>query len=60
MHIAALDTVLWLASWIRSGLVHVTLVDLLRLEQEYPMLMQDIDRAVWQVELVKDQMSRDK
>lgn len=51
-----LDTVLWLTAWIRSGLIHLTLRDLLVLEEAYPQLMQDIDRAMWQVDLVKAQV----
>lgn len=55
-HSGALDTVLWLTSWIRSGLIHITLNDLLTLDEAYPDLMRDIDLSIWQIELIKAQI----
>lgn len=54
-----LDTVFWLAAWIRSGLIHITLADLLALEETYPHLVRDIDCVIWQVELIKAQEKAD-
>jgi len=46
---------MWLTAWIRSGLVNVTLQDLLSLEEMHSGLMKDIDTLIWVVELVKEQ-----
>lgn len=54
-----LDTVKWLTAWIRSGLIQITLVDLLALEEAYPQLVSDIDRMIWQAELIKAQVKAD-
>lgn len=49
----------WLTTWIRSGLIQITLADLLALEETYPSLVSDIDRVIWQVELIKQQVKAD-
>jgi len=54
-HSGAIDTVMWLTSWIRSGLIHVTLDDLLSLEEQHSGLMKDVDTLMWQIELIKEQ-----
>jgi hypothetical protein len=41
---------------VRSGLVHVTISDLLTLESQFPGLLGDIDTCVWQIELIREQM----
>lgn len=47
---------LWLSGWIKAQAVHITLSDLLDLEERYPGLAKDIDTCIWQVELIKEQM----
>lgn len=59
-HAAALNTVFWLTGWIRSGLIRVTIPDLLALEEQYPGLLRDVDTCSWQMELIKAQMKDDK
>ncbi len=54
-HESALSTVFWLTSWIRSGLIHITLSDLLALEESYEGILGDIDKIIWQIELIKAQ-----
>jgi hypothetical protein len=41
---------------VQSGLLKLTILDLLALEDMFPELSRDIDTCVWQVELVKAQM----
>jgi hypothetical protein len=52
--------VFWLTSWIRSGLITITIPDLLDLEENHPGLMRDIDTCVWQIELIKEQMKDER
>jgi hypothetical protein len=52
--------VLWLTTWIRSGYIHLTIIDLLDIEEKYPRLMGDIDRIIWQAELTKAQVKDGK
>jgi hypothetical protein len=47
--------VLSLAGWVNSGIVTITLRDLLDIEHHYPNLMRDIDTAIWQVMLIQRQ-----
>ena len=43
----------------RSGLIHVTLPDLLEMEDRYPGVLTDVDTCVWQIELIKAQVKAD-
>lgn len=52
----ALPALMSISEWSRSGLIHITLTDLINLEHEYPGALKDIDTLNWQVMLVKDQM----
>lgn len=52
----ALSAVLSLAEWVHSGMIHMTLLDLLETQQHFPGLVSDIDRCIWQVMLIKQQL----
>jgi hypothetical protein len=39
----------------RSGLLHITLTDLIEFDHAYPGILDDVDTIVWQVELIKAQ-----
>lgn len=54
-HSPALTALMGIASWVRSGAVHITLSDLITLEHEFPGMFQDVDKLIWQVLLIKRQ-----
>jgi hypothetical protein len=53
---AALNAVLDIAGWMHSGIVTITLKDLIELEHTYPGLLKDVDLCLWQVHLIKSQL----
>ena len=58
-HRHALPSLKWLTSWIRSGLLHITLNDLMEFDHAYPGVLPDVDTLVWQIELVKQQVKKE-
>lgn len=59
-HPHVLESVKWLTSWVRSGLLHITLTDLIEFDHTYPGVLTDVDTIVWQIELIKAQAAREQ
>ena len=53
-------TIEWLTSWVRSGLLHITLHDLIEFDHDYPGILRDVDTVVWQIEIIKKQLEGKK
>lgn len=54
------DVVAWFADLIESGACQFTPLEVLRIDELYPALMEDISIEVWQRKLAKDQLGKKK
>jgi hypothetical protein len=56
----ALSALMSIASWVRTGVVHINLKDLIELEHDVPGIAKDLDTLSWQILLIKQQMQDEK